>query len=820
MNPCKNNKKICEKSTFSFPSNQMSTKRLQAQMIRTHTKATYNNSRITTIYSNILNMDFETNRNMVIQYKYPCYMRYYKNLLEGNISQPTRLKLSQMLSAILESLSKEEYNEAFQIEPVVPPLPKMTTDSGLTFYVVNRITSVRNYFVFKNLQPDFLVKLYTFYTFDLSDPSNLNTKLSFSEESNSGKPYRGIYYISTPGTPGAKMILNLYNDIKTLQLYTFNDMPMYTPLKYNWGYSIDSLFTYLYKGKPAKSYYIYLYARQFSYLSIYEAEGAKFSINDTIEPVVFIKTNPYRYYFTYGVYYLEIQEYYAATLLNKGYEDCVAFVGDTDKKKIGNVNGLSLVTGTPKEGEYTFYYGRVKMIVYKPFPYPMTIYARDFGIMGGEGLFHFTNEPKENPSTDVINLNQDSVNSLRMTTLLRFNEDTSNNTKRKYGINHGDYSIYIPSELPVAFMNSDKEDLFIVIPDPTAIITGPFTAPDGKPYLFYTGGVTIQIKDNYGKISMCTRNGYSGGYQIFVYNPYFAPPIPSFYKSKQGVSALRVQTNMSIKTNLTTNEKEIHFNDETSTKYGLYKGVYMIFNIPRSCPITLLNRGKEALVTLEALFPNHTFEGAGPDGTAYTFYYGILKITVHGDFGFMSLYTLYNNYMGGYKMFSYDSFFDNRDSYPDPLSVPVISSVVSNNTFTETKKSNFLLHSLSSFSSDLTIEYGNIWDQSYTENTIYVGQRVSFNPDSTLYVRYNVQNRIYVISSVNQYITLLNKNKDYLITLRGNISRKAIASDGNEYTFYSGSMIALYVFGDFDVMTLEILGGPVGRALLIYSEAL
>jgi hypothetical protein len=304
---------------------------------------------------------------------------------------------------------------------------------------------------------------------------------------------------------------------------------------------------------------------------------------------------------------------------------------------------------------------------------------------------------------------------------------------------------------------------------------------------------------------------------MFVYTPYYGAPLPSIYKSFQGISALRVQTNLTSYEDTTTHETFLNFNEESTLKYGLYKGVYFIFNIPRKYPITLLNRGKESLVTLESITKT-TIQGFGPEDTPYLFYYGVLKITVRGNFGFMSLYSLYYDYMGGYKKFSYDSLYENSDSYPDPLSVPSITSVAENTTFTEIKIPDKLTHSLISFSDNFNIEYGNLWDGDYQINTLYLGTRVSFNPDSTLRIRYRLNRGIYIFTAGNQYITLLNKGKEAFISLKGNLSRKAIASDGNEYTFYTGSMIALYVTGTFDIMSLEVLGGPVGRGLFVQNN--
>lgn len=818
MNPCK---KICEKSSFYFPSNQLSTKRLQAQMIRANTKITYNNSRITTIYSNILTLNYETNKSMLIQYKYDCYMRYYTLLLRGNIPQSTRNALSQMLTTLLESLTEEEYNQVFQIKPSEPPmLPNMTNDSGYSFYVVTRNTRLKKFFIIKNMPPEFILKLYTFYTFDLSDPSNLNTKLCFSQYEYSATPYRGVFYTGIPGTPGSKMILNVYKDINAIKLFVFNDIQMYIPLKYDWGYSMPTLLTELYisKNPQIPKVYSYYYPRQNTYLSVYESTGPKYFVNNRIEPSLILGANPFTYAFTYGTYYFEISDFFTSTLLNKGYEDCVTFIGDPDKKSIVNVSNLNFSDYSIKEGEYTFYHGQVKMIVYKPFPFPMTIYSKEFGFMGGYELFHFTNEPKENKDTNIVDLKQNFINSIGVTTMIRFNEDGENNTKRKYGLQYGDYYISIQDDFPIAFMNKGKEDLLRVLPSSYNVVSGTFNAPDGTAYPFYTGDIILQVKDDFDRVSICTKNGYSGGYQLLVYNAYHGAPLPSLYKSRQGVSALRSQTTLFVKED-TTFSSFITFNDETTQKYGLYKGVYLIFNISRKSPITLLNKGKENLVTLESGTKNGTFEGIGPDGTPYTFYHGILKITVRGNFGFMSLFTLYNNYMGGYKMFSYDSFFDNQDSYPDPLSIPLITPVSDNTIFTEVKRADILTEFLSPFNTDLTIEYNAIWDYpDYNAHTLYVTNRASFeNNLEGFLIRYYVANRIYILSCIDHYITILNKGKEAFIFLKGNLSRQAIASDGNEYTFYSGEMIALYVFSDFEIMTLEVLGGPVERGFFVHT---
>jgi len=108
---CKN---ICEKSSFYYPSNNLSTKQLQSMMIQRKKKITYNNSRLSTLYNMILSLDFEKNREMIIIYKYKCYSRYVTKLIEGNITLEKKKELYKLMNDILSSLNPVEYAIVYQ----------------------------------------------------------------------------------------------------------------------------------------------------------------------------------------------------------------------------------------------------------------------------------------------------------------------------------------------------------------------------------------------------------------------------------------------------------------------------------------------------------------------------------------------------------------------------------------------------------------------------------------------------------------------------------------------------------------------------------
>lgn len=814
-NPCKD--KICLKTIYSYPSNQLSTKRLQASMIRNHTKITYNNTRLKTIYNLMLGLDYVINRNLLFQYKYSLYTRYLNDLIQGNITQKTKQDLSNMLQELVSSLTQTEYYFVFQLTPPVPfIIPDVIIDSYYTFYVVQRKMPNRSYFMFKNISSNFILEPLNFYTFDVSDPSNLNSTLSFSEDKYTGIPYRGVEYISIPGTPGSKVILSIYRNIGSLQFYIYNASEHIKLLQYSWGYTLESIMIHLDNSVvQSVSNFLFEKSRQYSYLSIYESDGPKFSINDSLNPIVYLEFNQNCNILTYGTYYFEIPKTYAATLLNKGYEDSISFVGDPDKKLTGSIYGTSLATKemtTLQEGSYDFYYGRVSVTIYKPFLVNLSVYSYSFGFMGGMRLLKFS-ETIDN--TDKI-VSLPYVNTLKKGSILRLNGDTDVSDLR-YGLSMGNYLLNIDPSMNITFLNRGKEELFQIITTPGTVSSGPFVAPDGRYYTFYSGRIHISIKGWFETMSMCTTSGYNGGYKLLAYNSYNGPSTTYLYSTVETTKGLCFQNSIYI-----YEKKIIYFNDDDNTEhtYGLYRGVYTIFNIPENVPITLLNKNKESLVVLKSL-SNTTRKGSAPDGTIYTFYYGTLQITVHGDFGRLSLYTLFNGYMGGLGMFTYNEVFDNRISYPDVRSVPTVTPVTANTLYTDTPTSAVYVSLQIVMDGIVPLDIATPYSSLYTYPVIYnilnITSTLAFNseqPDTNK--KYILKTGIYVLDS-SSYITLLNKENDR-IKMIGILSQTGVSADGNRYTFFRGNTIVIYVYGNFGLCSLEVLGGPLGNYLLCHED--
>jgi hypothetical protein len=526
-----------------------------------------------------------------------------------------------MYQQLISELTEEEYRFVFEIADPIP-VPTTLVDSGYTFYVIRRKLP-RNgpsYFIYKNLTRDFIFNPLQLYTFDVSDPSNLGSRLSFSEKETDMDPYSGIEYIQTPGTVGSKIVLRISLGVNIL--YTFDEL---NPYAIRDGYYPTLLVHENKYTNPSRGNILNTPIRQYSNIAVYEDYGPRFSINDSIHPLIHRESNHRRYTVTYGTYYLEIPKIYACTLLNKGYEDCVTFIGDSEKRSIDNVYGTTLAPGPPQEGEYSFYYGRVALTIKKPFPFDMTLYSCSFGFMSGAGILRFVEPYAPVEDTDLISLPH--VNTILEGDILRFNNDKSD---RLYGLSMGTYIVYLEQE--VAFLNRGREDQFAVYG--TGVVG---ISPDGIPCTFYRRQVTLHIQGNFDKLSMCTRSGYSGGYKRLVYNAYYSAPSYSLSITPLPVSPYPKTLYDQNTVNLLYNG--ISFNqDVTIHEYTLTQGEYILFQKHSSHLITLLNKGKEELITLETLQPDFVIQGLGPDGNTYSFYYGIFRIRVNGDFDKMSVY--------------------------------------------------------------------------------------------------------------------------------------------------------------------------------------
>ena len=718
MNPC--NKKICEKGNYSFASNNMSTKMLQAQALKlkTNAKIIYKNSRIQSIYRTILSLNYYDNKELLIKYKYKLYKKYFDDI--ENVTKSVKDNMNLMLTTIIGQLSTIEYNLVFEII-IVDPLVEVETfiDSGYIFYVVTRVLSNVSYFIVKNIIDIFEFQPTYSYVFDLSDPTNKGTKFALSYKTD-GISHKGFVYNGTPGFPGATLTVYIEKNINTYLLYVFNDEervkdPLndkYLSIKPEaykiWGYTLSSIYVNVgNKTSIVVSENLYKNLLRESILAVHEVNGPKYLMVDPADKRVQFYKNQYKYNVSYGTYYLYVPKVYAVALLNRGYEDYISFVGLPETKTVDMVRGLKLAPGNIPDMSQNFYYGEVALTVYKPFPYSFSFYCLYYGYMDAFSFINFTESG-------------DSFGS--------------------------------------------KYPVFKTVSSP------PFTI----------NGIACQSNLN---IIQDDINSYLSFNNDIIYDKY--------------------------------------------RRYGLYKGVYTIFNIPQKYPITLINKGKENLVSLKSLKANSTTLGLGPDNNIYTFYWGTVSITVYGNFGQMSLYSTYQGYTGASGIFIYNEIYDNSYSYPDPLSVPTITPVLtSNTTFTESlvytdtythielKRALETVIGFSLFSAIIT-DVANFYNIITLSDVINPPTQNNTASDS---IKYSLKTGMYILRCVNNYIALLNNGKKDSIIYQGTVSRTELGRDGNTYSFFE-NQILVSVFSNFGYITVDVLGTSFkGNNILSYAN--
>ena len=389
---CRVSKGNVQCKTITKQHNNVSSKMLQAQMVHTNGKYTYkySNSKTDTINATIISQDYEKNKGLLFNLSYAGYLRYYNELYRS-------YNLDNLLPTILASLSQEEKDRIYCVEPVVIPPPPPPPIEGKTYYVMTRVINASSkYFIFKNyLSNDIFIPNHI-YTFDLSDSSNIGSTLAFSYMKGDAPLSSPIVVVS-----GSIVTLTIPIDTSYNYLYPFNSAENDVYKKYNLsGYTVGSFYinqnaysqplsqscstndtisyrnpnTFTYESK----YYELLKLTASSMIYVYDYFGPVLSIRD-IKSKETLKGIPYRKFGFYKdrTYYLYVPKIYALALLNNNQVSNITYEGDADKI-IPGVN----VIGTEADGTYDFYYGTIRITVNGSFQ-PISIYTLTYGYIHG-----------------------------------------------------------------------------------------------------------------------------------------------------------------------------------------------------------------------------------------------------------------------------------------------------------------------------------------------------------------------------------------------------------------------------------------------------
>ena len=412
------NKQKCRDSGLQY-TNQISNKMLQSAIINTtgKNKITYNNSKTNTLNAIIISGDYNSNRKLLLSMCYRVYIRYFEPL---SILYPN---IVNVLNQIILDLTDEEYKKVFEVKPlpvIIEPLKTAEIIQKTYFVVCNNIKQNVSYFIFKNMTMyDTFLPTYS-YKFDVSDVSNKNNVLSFSQ----AKDYVEYKYIERIGEPGvdvtACVIITFPFDISINTLYVYNKSLTANIINKQYAYTIGgSTLRYITiilntvaskmitkcKGNPdvllaiqpfiPKQYEIpkrdetltpIRCLKQSSIFSVNQYNGLNIIVSDINDKNTSIFNSTDFYGLSNGgVYYLHVPKLYQLAFLNKNQTANFVYTGDTDKKR------TEQIIGTDNDGTYDFYYGTIKITINGSFQ-DMSIYTFRYGYLGGYRRFVYTDK--------------------------------------------------------------------------------------------------------------------------------------------------------------------------------------------------------------------------------------------------------------------------------------------------------------------------------------------------------------------------------------------------------------------------------------------
>ncbi len=238
--------------------------------------------------------------------------------------------------------------------------------------------------------------------------------------------------------------------------------------------------------------------------------------------------------------------------------------------------------------------------------------------------------------------------------------------------------------------------------------------------------------------------------------------------------------------------------------YGLYKGQYLIKNIPEDRPIAIINQEKTDCIKY---FGPEEYKKTrlGPDGkTLYDFYYNTLIIEVYGNFGKVSIYEYNDGFCGGENILLYseeDLILDISSEFQKWYEINDENINKTNNDCSNIDISFIDL----SFSEIYQVE-------SYINCTVDINSQdisaILFDDISNSTIKYCFDIGNYVIMNIPESnpIAFLNKGNEDKFYYDGYYKYKTVsfATDLNEYNYYWGN-INITISEDFGKMSFETL---------------
>ena len=540
-------------------SNNMSSKMMRAQMLRTRKSLTYSNSQTMTIYSMLLKADYDDYRRLLLSFgsvntfqnyinrihRSPQYSDNIKSSIQDtylnvllNLSDSERTFVGIVDENQVEEELSQEQQDALQLE----------NPEKIYFCKINNRFN-QKYLNITNLRKDALLVPGKKYIFDLQDESNLGTQLSFSFDDYIYTDVPGLYFIGTPGTSGSYLVYNVPINISNYKVFVYNKLDRSFESFFLFAYMVDRFIVQVNFLAPSKinpniqlsNTEVLCMQKRLKLSAIETKRGIKFIFEEfknlarTNQSSVVSVSNRYdslrKFGFFYGSYIVLNSKDNYMTILNKGKEDKIQIFGDEDTKKVEYLSYLD-PNGT-LDGSYNLYSGNFRLEIYGDFE-TVSLYSFTYGLNDMDDVIKFDDKCF---GTGAANTDYELVTSVdddtiihclypqsNMTviemdnfTALRFNGETEYNSERIYGLHNGQYMIFnIPETHPIAFINKGREEYleYTGVDVNKKIRIG----PDGNIYDFYYGTIIFYVYGDFGNMSIYDYyNGYAGGKYLFKY---------------------------------------------------------------------------------------------------------------------------------------------------------------------------------------------------------------------------------------------------------------------------------------------------------------
>ena len=823
--------------------NNISSKMLRAKMITNRTHISYNNSNKSTVLDIIKKNIFSECKKILLEIGLSTYRKHLNTLVTS--CNNTRLgDLDYTLQTILSSLNLSELkllglydptDEELLIEQLLYNNSFLNNHERMYYCITITVGDTKKIHI-KNYKKDLFDHSKT-YLFNLEDSSNTGHSLSLSNKIFTYKDVNFSFLIGTPGSSGSYLVYipSKYNTTSGIYLFDKNNKTKYSYTTFseyltkiylnitNTDYSINNtIYNKIYTlDRSSKLHRTQIYSNlhyMFSNLDTYNYAPAN---ND------WYYSEKRLYGLNYGVYHINSSKY--ITILNKNIESSIKIYGDVSANETLN----DLTKNGELDGTYTFYTGNIYIKVVAPFD-ECSIYLKDEGYCNLYDclVFDETNilDIDETNMYEKISLNNlhclypeskilfhDISNSIVSKDGYLIDADISNNPYVSLNNNLQDENIEYVSAVDasidirysVTVDNSTGSNLYYLdnAKTPTLNVTV------GTKYIFYqedstNDGHPLCFFEDINKYTKYTVDvtingtpGNSGAYSEITITT--STPQTLYYQCDN-------HGNMGGVINI-----DIIYNDNTLLKgpvvtYGLYKGQYIIKNIPSNRYIAFINKNKEDCFIYHGNSQNIK-KRIGPDNNIYNFYTDYVVIEVFGDFGYMSLYEFYNGYCGGKNILIYDDTIcsDISDEFQDWYEYVNNESKFNgdcSNIITYDYDVSFL--SISKLNSYIDVEIGTNY-----ENTSITS--IYFDNITDVNTKYSLNKGIYQLKdvSINTPIAIINNDKREFINYDGYYPYKTrgLGPDGNYYDFYYGD-INIYVYGDFGLVSFFI-GGSLGKYL-------